>query len=559
MLKVLKIFLVFYFCVPLSYAGPGNFKIAYPSYIPEGNSFQISLLTHKEFPTAEVLEIYLMPGDFLNLDKAELRFDGGTGILETNLIFLEDYSKYAYKCVIDLTLPPLEPTENFFQVLLKFTGSSLLNSTVELFGVFKEREFVLGYLQSSDPAIETENSNVYKVDLNFYTPVNTAGQVIQLEKNSNVYIPLSIDVENNLLAEFWIKLNGPVNEFLSIENNFTGRELYSLSVNEYQVLNVNSEFLLQKNLSPHFLSDNVWYHISVLIFSNEGHADFYCNGMQFAKMSLPQILEVEDLELKFENNSESAVYSIDQLRVYDLLGNAESTFKNRSFANAGSDSAKVILQLNFAQDEMNSLLNSSILKFENLKYIRSDAPIFHRAPELNLRIMNNFYELEWSGGDYKSAENYIVEKAEGNNNFIEIYETVADSRENKVYTYLSEKVNLSEVVYFRIKQLNKDESEVSSAPVKVGQGVMEDVILGQNFPNPFNPVTRIEFELLLDSEVEVKVYNLEGKEVALLHKGFLSRGTYQYEFDGSELPSGIYLYKVFTPLFTQTRKMILAK
>ena len=95
--------------------------------------------------------------------------------------------------------------------------------------------------------------------------------------------------------------------------------------------------------------------------------------------------------------------------------------------------------------------------------------------------------------------------------------------------------------------------------LKVGQGIVDDLIIGQNFPNPFNPTTLIEFELLQDSDVEVKVYNLTGKEIALLHEGVLSKGVHQFTFDASGLSSGVYLYQIITPLSSQTRKMILAK
>jgi hypothetical protein len=81
----------------------------------------------------------------------------------------------------------------------------------------------------------------------------------------------------------------------------------------------------------------------------------------------------------------------------------------------------------------------------------------------------------------------------------------------------------------------------------------------QNYPNPFNPKTIIEFELLQDSDVEVTVFDLAGKKVIVLQEGYLTSGIYKFEFDGSELPSGVYLYRISTPQFTQTRKMILAK
>jgi hypothetical protein len=107
--------------------------------------------------------------------------------------------------------------------------------------------------------------------------------------------------------------------------------------------------------------------------------------------------------------------------------------------------------------------------------------------------------------------------------------------------------------------VNKDGYEVYSDVVKVGQGVVDDLIVGQNYPNPFNPTTLIDFELLQDSEVEIKVYDLAGKEVALIHSGFLTTGVYKFKFDATGLTSGIYLYQITTKLSSQTKKMIFAK
>jgi hypothetical protein len=152
-----------------------------------------------------------------------------------------------------------------------------------------------------------------------------------------------------------------------------------------------------------------------------------------------------------------------------------------------------------------------------------------------------------------------LERAVGDESFSEISRQDADQESPKIYTQISEKISGPEIAYYRVKQINLDKTEVFSEIVKVGQGIVEDVILKQNYPNPFNPKTQIEFELVQDSEVEVIVYNLAGKEVALLKKGFLSKGNYKFEFDGSELPTGIYLYQVVTNESTQTRKMILAK
>lgn len=84
--------------------------------------------------------------------------------------------------------------------------------------------------------------------------------------------------------------------------------------------------------------------------------------------------------------------------------------------------------------------------------------------------------------------------------------------------------------------------------------------LWQNFPNPFNPSTTITFGLPEASKVRLEVYDILGQRVALLiNSDELAAGTHRISFDGSGLPSGIYFYKIWTPHFSQVKKMLLLK
>ena len=91
--------------------------------------------------------------------------------------------------------------------------------------------------------------------------------------------------------------------------------------------------------------------------------------------------------------------------------------------------------------------------------------------------------------------------------------------------------------------------------------------LRQNYPNPFNPTTTIEFELASQALVTVKVYNTLGQEVSeLIRSELMDEGTQGLEFDGSNLPSGLYFYRIMardleTGLvqFTSVKKMLLVK
>ncbi|MBU1708357.1 T9SS type A sorting domain-containing protein [bacterium] len=83
--------------------------------------------------------------------------------------------------------------------------------------------------------------------------------------------------------------------------------------------------------------------------------------------------------------------------------------------------------------------------------------------------------------------------------------------------------------------------------------------LAQNYPNPFNPMTEIHYSIAETDEVSLRVFNLLGQEVAVLVDALQQAGTHTIAFDGTNLPSGIYLYQLKTPNFTSTRKMVLMK
>ena len=83
--------------------------------------------------------------------------------------------------------------------------------------------------------------------------------------------------------------------------------------------------------------------------------------------------------------------------------------------------------------------------------------------------------------------------------------------------------------------------------------------LGQNYPNPFNPTTQIEYSLPKQSFVTLKVFNLLGQEVATLVNDVKTAGVHDITFNGENLPSGIYYYRINAGDYTDVRKMILVK
>lgn len=83
--------------------------------------------------------------------------------------------------------------------------------------------------------------------------------------------------------------------------------------------------------------------------------------------------------------------------------------------------------------------------------------------------------------------------------------------------------------------------------------------LQQNYPNPFNPTTTIQFVLQKSGSTTLKIYDMLGREITTIVDENLDSGTHTYQFNGSHLASGVYLYRIISGDFVQTRKMVIQK
>ena len=164
------------------------------------------------------------------------------------------------------------------------------------------------------------------------------------------------------------------------------------------------------------------------------------------------------------------------------------------------------------------------------------------------QIASNLSNDEW--------ENLGFVQGHGNSNSPKYYEFIDESP-------------LSDSAEYRLKQIDTDGGfTYYDKTVQVAGYSTTDVNdanlpleykLEQNYPNPFNPSTTISFELPKQSKVRLSVYNALGEEVVELLNKNISAGKYQVNFDGSNLSSGLYFYKISTNNFVDVKKMILLK
>ncbi len=119
--------------------------------------------------------------------------------------------------------------------------------------------------------------------------------------------------------------------------------------------------------------------------------------------------------------------------------------------------------------------------------------------------------------------------------------------------------------YYTTKPFNVNFPFTQALSVKFSATNEMTYSLAQNYPNPFNPVTIINYTIAKDGIVKIKIYDVMGKEVAVLVNGFKTKGNYQVEFDandnraGAGIPSGVYFYKIESEGFSEIKRMILLK
>ena len=101
-------------------------------------------------------------------------------------------------------------------------------------------------------------------------------------------------------------------------------------------------------------------------------------------------------------------------------------------------------------------------------------------------------------------------------------------------------------------------SEILTA-VPVRDSKPDRFSLAQNYPNPFNPVTVISYQLPVVSKVRLVIYDIQGREVQTLVNEMKQPGRYEVKFNGSDLASGVYFYRIQAGVFVQTRKLLLVR
>ena len=168
--------------------------------------------------------------------------------------------------------------------------------------------------------------------------------------------------------------------------------------------------------------------------------------------------------------------------------------------------------------------------------------------------------LEWSTATEMNNSGFEIERklSEEEWSMVGFVPGHGTTTEKQNYSFIDKPENQGHYSY-RLKQVDYDGTFEYSDEVAIEFSLKLSFTLEQNYPNPFNPSTRIQYSIPEIGNVKITVYNSIGEEVSVLVDGIIGPGEYETSFIATNLPSGLYLYKLQSEWGLEIKKMILLK
>ncbi len=172
----------------------------------------------------------------------------------------------------------------------------------------------------------------------------------------------------------------------------------------------------------------------------------------------------------------------------------------------------------------------------------------------------NSVVLNWQTATELNSSYFDIQRSNDATQWNSIGQVSAAGNSTNALSYSFVDNNISGTnTYYRLKQVDFDGSFTYTKVVEVNLEIPSTFSLSQNYPNPFNPTTKISYSIPVDSKVTISVYAVTGELVAELINDNVAAGSHYVDFNGSNLASGMYIYKMVAGNFTQSNKMMLVK
>ncbi|PJB01741.1 MAG: hypothetical protein CO127_02260 [Ignavibacteria bacterium CG_4_9_14_3_um_filter_36_18] len=181
-------------------------------------------------------------------------------------------------------------------------------------------------------------------------------------------------------------------------------------------------------------------------------------------------------------------------------------------------------------------------------------------------LVGSAVSLLWQTATETNNKGFVVERSYTNqNNWRDVgfVHGKGTTTEKQNYKFEDKKVNAG-LIYYRLKQIDFDGRYQYSSVLQVKVEVPRQFEISQNYPNPFNPKTTIKYELAVNSNVKLTLFNVLGEQIKLLLNAGMPSGTHEFQLDAAGLNSGVYFYRIEAwgadgTSFIKTKKLVLTK
>ncbi|HMQ70598.1 MAG TPA: FG-GAP-like repeat-containing protein [Ignavibacteria bacterium] len=343
--------------------------------------------------------------------------------------------------------------------------------------------------------------------------------------------------------------------FFILNNNGTGEFIVQAIFN--QRLERGGPDILFLNSSRSFDKDNdglVDINSPVLILKNNGNGSFIENG-NFVGFN-------NSIEADFNGDGFiDLISTVSRSPLLSYINNGDGTFTfdvlsgDNYFLRSASGDFDNDGDIDIATNNGSGV---SIL-------LNGDIPLPVALSSFTSEVNLNNVKLNWSTSGEQNNSGFEVQRSivknETPDNWLKAGFIKGTGSSNGIESYSYEDKNLLSGKYkYRLKQIDFNGNfEYFELANEVYIGIPDKFELKQNYPNPFNPTTNLEFGISELGFVSLKVYDALGNLVAILVNEKKEAGYYYINFDGSNLASGVYFYKIEAGNFVQTKRLLLMK
>lgn len=479
------------------------------------------------------------------------------------------------------SLPGSRSNDADLRVQLRFVARAVGSFTLKFMTGASDEDRGRQVWRASDPTNVTDFAQL--VDERLVKNV----RVVHPERNGTAALALSGKREYLLFAgsdyfrlplrrdfslELWCRtVDNGVPLLSSRPDDYHGAFPFELSVNLYgeaELRCADGKATYRSGRGP-LIADGLWHHVAVSYCADSLRYTVFVDGTPADTLYLPESMRmVEAGELLLGTTRARASFAegeFDELRFWETCRNEQEVDYYKDLTLSGFESALVALySFDGGSDGVLPAVSQSdslvAYAYNRPRLVVSTTPL--RLETISFAAMSTGEEvlMTWETYDESKVRMYEVEKRteSGRYSVLRQVEPQRLPERHQLYS-LSDTWGGKTITYYRLRKITTDGMVLFSAEVPIGTETLLNFTLEDNSPNPFTDSTVIRYTLSKRTRVDLGVYDMMGREVAVLVGERQEAGTHAASFVAGDLPGGVYFYKMRTSAGSQTKKMYLAR